>query len=545
MTARCPCLRMKLMNPEEFKLQKPGQVRVRIAPAPTGFLHVGTARAALFNYLFAKQNQGVFIIRIEDTDPERSKPEFEKDILDGLKWLGLDWDEGPDINGDYGPYRQSQRLETYAKYLQKLLDENKAYYCFCSKEELEAQRQYQMSIGQAPRYTGKCSDLSKQEIENNLKQDKECVIRFRVLSKKVKFNDLVRGKIEIDTSLMGDIVIAKDLKSPLYNFAVVIDDFEMQISHVIRGEDHISNTPKQILLYEALGIPQPQFVHLPLILGTDRSKLSKRHGATSINQYKKEGYLPEAMINFMVFLGWNPGTDREIYNLASLVKDFSMERIQKAGAIFNIKRLDFLNSFYIRQKSVEKLTELCFPYLIEAGFIKRIGDNPHKPDPATLKLFKDGEKPEFTIKETGEAISVSTLQKIIAVYQKRLVKLSDIVELTDFFFKDRIEYKKDLLKWKEMTDEQIQLSLDKLIELLSGIEDGEWDKENLENILAPVAEDFGKEISGVGNKGYLLWPLRAAITGKQASAGPFEVAEILGKEKTLKRLQEAKKIISI
>ena len=529
------------MNPEEFKLQKPGQVRVRIAPAPTGLLHIGTARTALFNYLFAKKHQGVFIIRIEDTDQERSRPEFEKDILDSLKWLGINWDEGPDKEGDYGPYRQSERLNIYSKYLQKLLDDDKAYYCFCSKEELEAQKQYQMSIGQPPRYDGKCSELSKKEVEENIKKDKESVIRFRVPPKKVKFDDLIRGEIEIDTSLMGDIVIAKDLKNPLYNFAVVVDDHEMQISHVIRGEDHISNTPKQILLYEALDIPQPQFGHLPLILGTDRSKLSKRHGATSVGQYKKEGYLPEAMINFMAFLGWNPGTEREVYSLPSLIKDFSIDRIQKAGAVFNIKRLEFLNSFYIRQKTIEKLTQLCVPYLIEAGFIGKIGDNPHKPDPATLKLFKGGERPEFMIKQTGEAISSETLQKIVSAYQERLIRLSDIVDLTDFFFKDKIDYEKDLLKWKQITDEQLGLSFDKLIGVLSEIKDDEWNKDGLESVLTPAAEDFGKEI-GQNNKGYLLWPLRVALTGKKASAGPFEIADILGKEKTLKRLQQAKKL---
>ncbi|MFH0859017.1 MAG: glutamate--tRNA ligase [Patescibacteria group bacterium] len=529
------------MTPD--KIQKFKQVRVRIAPSPTGFLHIGTARAALFNYLFAKKNNGSFIVRIEDTDIERSKPEFEQNILDGLKWLGIDWDEGPDKGGECKFYRQSERLDIYSKYLQKLLDNKQAYYCFCSKEELEVQRQYQMSIGQPPRYDGKCSDLSKGQVEKNIRQGKECVIRFRVHNKKVKFTDLIRGVIEMDTSLIGDMVIAKDLKTPLYNFAVVIDDYEMKISHVIRGEDHISNTPKQILLQEALELPQPQFAHLPLILGTDRSKLSKRHSATSVIQYKKDGYLPEAMINFMAFLGWNPGTDKEIYSLPSLVKDFSIEKIQKSGAIFNIKRLDFLNSFYLRQKSTEKLIELCLPYLIEAGLIEKVGNNPHKPDLATLKLFKNGESPDFKIKETEEIISFDTLKKIVSIYQERLIKLSDIVELTDFFFKDNIEYEKELLRWKEATDEQIKLSIDELIELLSEIEDKDWNKEYLEERLSSAAEEFGKELTGMENRGYLLWPLRVAMTGKKSSAGPFDISEILGKEKTLKRIKEAEQLL--
>lgn len=348
---------------EEFKFQKPGEVRTRFAPAPTGFLHIGSARTALFNYLFAKKNEGVFILRIEDTDKERSKPEYEKDIIDSLKWLGIEWDE---------LYRQSERREIYAKYLKKLLDEDLAYHCFCSEEELEAQRDYFLSIGRPPIYNGKCKNLPKEIVKKYLAEKKSSIIRFKVPAKKVEFEDLIRGKIEFDASLIGDFSIAKDLNNPLYNFACVIDDFEMRISHVIRGEDHLSNTPKQILIQEALGFPRPEYAHLPLILGPDRTKLSKRHGAVAISEYKKDGYLPETLINFMAFLGWNPGTEREIYSMASLIKEFSLERIQKGGAIFNIKRLDFLNSFYIRQRSLEKLTELCLPYLIEAGLIEKI-----------------------------------------------------------------------------------------------------------------------------------------------------------------------------
>ena len=363
------------MEPEEFKFRKPGEVRTRFAPAPTGLLHIGGARTCLFNYLFAKKNEGVFILRIEDTDIERSGPEYEKDIMESLKWLGIEWDEGPDVGSatpDYGPYRQSERLNIYAKYLERLLAEDKAYYCFCSEEELEAQRQYQLSIGEAPRYSGKCANLSKEEVQRLRGAGEPAVIRFRVPSKKIEFNDLIRGKLEFETSLMGDIVIAKDLTTPLYNFACVVDDFEMKISQVIRAEEHISNTPKQILLQEALNFPSSQYAHLPMILAPDRTKLSKRHGAVGISEFKKEGYLPEALVNFMAFLGWNPGGEREIYSMPSLIKEFSLERVQKGGAIFNIKRLDFLNSFYIRQRSVEKLTELCLPYLIEAELIEKI-----------------------------------------------------------------------------------------------------------------------------------------------------------------------------
>jgi nondiscriminating glutamyl-tRNA synthetase len=539
---------IKLGGEMKFKFIKPGEIRTRFAPSPTGFLHLGSARTALFNYLFAKKYQGSFILRIEDTDVERSKPEFEKDVLENLRWLGIEWNEGPRTEaglsagqdryfGDYGPYRQSERKQIYQKYLEKLLNEGKAYYCFCSEEELEAQRQYQMSIGEAPRYSGKCANLSKEEVKKCLAEGKKSVIRFKVEAKKVEFEDLIRGKIEFDASLLGDFVIAKDLVTPLYNFGVVVDDFEMRISYIIRGEEHISNTPKQILIQEALNISQPKYAHLPLILGPDRSKLSKRHGAVSVALYRKSGYLAEALINFMAFLGWNPGTEREIYSLASLIKEFSIERIQKGGAVFNIKRLDFLNGFYIRQKSIERLTELIIPYWIKAGLIKGRGN----PEPEPLKLPLE-EKAQFIIKETGEEISLEILKKIVSLYQERLKKLSEIVELTDFFFKEKFEYKKELLKWKDMGDKEIRQSLDKLLKMLYKIKEGEFTKENLEKILLPESEKFTREIKKpMEDRGYFLWPLRVALTGKETSAGPFEIAEILGRERVLKRIEEAKR----
>jgi len=494
------------MIAEDFQLVKPGEVRVRLAPSPTGHLHIGSARTALFNYLFAKKHQGSFILRIEDTDQERSTVEFEKNIMDGLRWLGLDWSEGPDINGEYGPYRQSERKGVYAKYLKKLLDENKAYHCFCSQEELEAQKQYQMSIGEAPHYSGKCAALDEKTIKKNLKEKKPSIIRFRVEHKKISFDDLIRGKLEFDMGLVGDMVIAKDLFSPLYNFSVVVDDFEMKISHVIRGEDHISNTPKQIQLQEALGFSQPQYAHLPLILGSDRSKLSKRHGSVSVDSYKKEGYLPEAIINFIAFLGWSPGEDREIYSLPSLIKEFTLEKVQKSGAVFNVRKLDYLNGFYIRKKSPERLAELCLPYLEESGLVKK------------------------------ETVDINYIKSIVTIYQERLKKLSEIVELSDYFFKEKLEYGKDLLKWKEMSDSEIKKSLEKSEKIFSKINSGAWIKKNLENALMPEAEK-------TGDRGIILWPLRASLSGKKSSAGPFEIAEILGKEKTLQRIQEAKSLL--
>src|SRR6056297_727992 len=396
------------------KKNKP--VRVRLDPSPTGSLHVGTARAALFNYLFANQKKGKFILRIEDTDKERSKKEYEKQIIEGLKWLGINWDEGPETKGEFGPYRQSDRKNRYKKYLKKLLDEEEAYHCFCSEEELEQMRQKQKQNGEPPRYTGKCRDLSESEVKKRLEAGESSVIRFKTKNYEVKFEDIIRGEVSFDGKLMGDFVIAKDLDSPLYNFAVVVDDYEMKISHVIRGEDHLSNTPKQIFIYKALGIPIPKFAHLPLILGEDESKLSKRHGAVSIEEFKEKGYLPEALINFMALLGWNSGTEKEIYSMEELIENFSLERVQKSGSIFNKDKLTYINGVHIRNKSLDEITNLCLPYLKE-------------------EFLEEIEEDKYNIKELDQEIELETIKKIISLYHERLKLLSEITELVDFFFK--------------------------------------------------------------------------------------------------------------
>lgn len=520
----------------KLKLEKQGEIRVRIAPSPTGPLHVGTARVTLFNFLFAEKNKGKLILRIEDTDKERSKKRWEKDIIENLKWLGLKWSEGP--------YRQSERSHIYFNYLKKLLEEEKAYYCFCSEEELEAHRKYLFSIGQPPVYSEKCADLSQKDIENNFKEGKNATIRFKIPSKKIKIKDLVRKELEFDTSLIGDMVIAKNVKSPvkendeniqyLYNFVVVIDDFEMKISHIIRGEDHISNSPKQILIQESLNFPRPEYAHLPLILGTDRSKLSKRNAVTSLNDYREKGYLPEALINFMALLGWNPGDDREIFSIDSLIKEFSLEKVQKSGAILNIEKLNSINGFYIRQKPIEKLTQLCIPYLIESDLITPFFEDKQYPPAYGGKEIVQN----YKINETGEKISFEYLKKAVSLYHERLKIISEIPELIDFFFKDKLEYPNKLLGWKDMTNEEIENLLDKLIEILSKIDTKDWNFQNLKEILTKEAEKV--DIREKNSRGYLLWPLRASLTGKKASAGPFEVAELLGKERALRRVKQAK-----
>ena len=494
-------------------------IRVRFAPSPTGPLHVGGSRTALFNYLFAKKNKGKFVLRIEDTDLERSQQKWTEEIISELKWLGVNWDEGPDIDGGHGPYKQSQRIDIYKKYLEKLLSEDKAYYCFCTEQDLENKRQEQMSRGVAPKYDGTCAHLSKDDINNNFAEKKACVIRFRVNSKKVKFDDLVRGEVEFDTGLLGDIVIAKNLETPLYHFAVVVDDYQMKISHVIRGEEHLSNTPRQILLQEALGFDKLEYAHLPLMLNPDRSKLSKRQGDVALSDYHKQGYLPEALVNFMVLLGWNPGTEKEVFSISQLAKEFSIEKVQKAGAVFNIQRLDFLNGLYIREKSIEKLTELCLPFLIDSGLIIKVGESYERAD-------------------TREMISIKNLEKIIEVSKTRLKKLSEISELSEFFLKDKLVYSKNMFAWQKMTDGDIKDSLWASEKSLSEIK--KWDLKNIEESLLNAVKKFNAEKGyPEQNKGYLLWPLRVALSAKEASASPFEIADILGKEKTIKRIKEA------
>jgi nondiscriminating glutamyl-tRNA synthetase len=507
------------------------RIRTRFAPSPTGPMHIGGVRTALFNYLFSKKNNGDFILRIEDTDKERSKKEWEHQLLKALDWFNLKWDEGPVLSdqqeidfgnyaiqyiGNDAPYRQSEREEIYKKYLQKLIDEGNAYYCFCSKEEVEAQKQYLMSIGEPPIYLGKCRSLSKEQVEEDLKQNKECVIRFRTPENiKISFNDIIRGKVEFDSGIMGDFVIAKNLNNPLYNFTCVIDDALMEISHVIRGEEHLSNTPKQILLIKAFGFEEPNYAHLPLILNEERKKLSKRDGKTSVNEYIEEGYLPDALINFIALLGWNPGGDREIFSIEELTRDFSLEKIQKAGAVFNVEKLDWLNGLYLRKKTIKELTLLCIPFLSE--FVEKVSLD------------------SFRIKETREEVSFSWLEKVVSLYQERLKKLVEIKELVDLFFKKELQYNKELLKWKEMNDDEIVDSLNISLEILSNIDEKDFTAPYIQELLF-------KEAEKMPNKGNLLWPLRACLTGKKNSAPPMEIAEVLGKEKTLQRIKKAIKM---
>lgn len=498
-------------------------IRVRMAPSPTGQLHIGTARTALFNYLMAKHYGGKFVLRIEDTDLERSKKEYEEDIINGLKWLGITWDEGPDIGGEYGPYRQTERLAIYRKYLQQLLDENKAYYCFCTLEELEAQKQEALARGEPPRYSGKCGRLDKKTVEKNLAEGREAVIRFRMPQQIVKFKDLIRGEVRADLNLVGDIIIAKNIETPLYNFAVVVDDALMKITHVIRGEDHLSNTPKQMAIAEALGFPSPAYAHLPLILGPDRSKMSKRHGTVSITDYIGEGYLPQALINFIAMLGWHPADNRELYDLQALVENFSVERLQKSGAIFNVKKLDWFNLQYFKTINEEILIQPVAKGLIDNHLIEV---NP--------------DKVSYLIAGSGRLIDLNYINKAIALERSRLAKISDFNLVAEYLFKDDLNYAPELLQWHSAPWQEVILALNYAIDIIGALSLDNYDF----NSLQIVFNDFVNSKAPYNqDKGLLFWPLRVALSGKESSPTPAEIIMVLGKEESLKRLEHARNLI--
>ncbi len=474
------------------------QVRTRFAPSPTGFLHIGSLRTALYSYLFARQNNGQFILRLEDTDQKRYVEGAAEAIYSGLRWAGIIYSEGPDVGGEFGPYVQSQRLDLYKKYVQELVDKGRAYYCFCTEETLEQMKQEQIAKKQAPKYDRRCRDLDKKEVEKKLAANEPFVIRMKIPdSRLIEFNDIVRGKIVYKSEELDDQVLLKSDGYPTYHLAVVVDDHLMEISHVTRTEEWLPSTPKHVLLYEYFGWEIPQFAHLPLLLNADKTKMSKRKGDVEVEDYIKKGYLPEAMINYLAFLGWNPGTDKEIFSMEELLKDFKLEKVHKAGAIFNIEKLNWYNGFYIRQLPEKDLLEKCQAYL-----------------PADKKDFKDGQ-----------------IIKMLNLEKERAATLSQIGEGVGFFF-ELPPYEKDLLKWKEMAGEETKKSLETSKKTISEIPDEEFNKEEISSRLISEAEIMK-------NRGELLWPLRVALSGQKNSPPPFDIAEILGKKESVKRIDKA------
>ncbi|HLT58873.1 MAG TPA: glutamate--tRNA ligase [Limnochordales bacterium] len=476
------------------------EVRTRYAPSPTGFLHVGGARTALFNWLFARHHGGTFVLRIEDTDLERSTEESTRAIIDALRWLEIDWDEGPEVGGPYGPYKQSQRLEIYRKYTQQLLAEGKAYYCYCTPEELKERREQLLAAGKAPMYDRRCLHLSDAERER-LAAERPAVVRFLSPDEgEVRFYDHVRGEVAFENKVLDDLVILKSDGWPTYNFAVVVDDHLMRISHVIRGEDHLTNTARQIQLYEALGWELPEFAHVPLILGTDRTRLSKRHGAVSVGHYRDEGFLPEAMVNYLALLGWSYDDRTEIFTREQLIEYFSLERVSKHGAIFDLKKLEWMNGVYIRETPLERLAELAHQRLSAAGLV-----------PAEL----DDELR-------------ARLVRIMEPLQTRIKTLGEIVPSTRFFFTDELEFDEKAVKkflYRDYVPDLFARLIARLLELHP------WQAAGIEGIFKGLAEEYGKKLGDV------IQPARVALTGTSVSPPIHDVIDILGRARTCQRLR--------
>ncbi|MCP4051369.1 MAG: glutamate--tRNA ligase [bacterium] len=476
-------------------------VRVRFAPSPTGNLHIGSLRTALFNWIFAKHNKGSYILRIEDTDSLRSKKEYEENILEGLEWLGLHMDEGPEINSKYGPYRQSERFNThiYSEYVEKLINSGCAYYCFCTDEELELERDAAQKKNITYIYSRKCLNQSREEVKKKLESKKSYTVKFKVpQSGTLSFIDLIRSEIKFDLSLISDFVLLKSDKTPSYNFAVVVDDMLMNITHVIRGEDHISNTPKQICLYNAFKVKTPHFAHLPMILGPDRSKLSKRHGATSVNEYREKGYLKETLLNYLVLLGWSAPDNHEILSINEIIKLFSLDRISRSGAIFDITKLNWMNGQYIRKMDAATLADNIKPFIAK----------------------------DFTDKIS--AYPAEKLERIIYSFHEKLVLLTDINNLLPVYIYSMEDYKIMISQFDFSSEEKDIIC--SFRNELSMVDMQDLSAAKLNNILKNIQTSKG------GGKGRVLKPVRFACSAEKTGPDLIEFLLITGKETLLERL---------
>ncbi len=483
------------------------QVRVRFAPSPTGYLHVGGARTALFNYLFARQLQGAFVLRVEDTDQKRSTAESVTCILESMKFLGLEWDEGPEIGGDFGPYFQSERLDIYKRYAEILVKSDRAYQCFCTPEELDQMRQVQKERKEDLKYDGRCRDLTPEQKKRYIEEGRKSVLRFKTVNTGVTIvHDLIKGKVTFDNQQLDDFVIVKSDGMPTYNYAVVIDDALMKISHVIRGEDHLSNTPKQIQIYEALGIQTPKFAHMPMILGPDKSLLSKRHGATSVTQYKDEGYLADAMVNYLALLGWSYDDSQTVFHRQELIDKFSLEKISRNPAVFDQKKLIWMNGVYIRDLSIDELYQLILPGWQKLGFLP---------------------------KQPSEAETIKG-KLVVEALRERAKLLNDFNEQAYYFFQDQLRYNEGAVRkilYKDGVLEILEYLLNKIIKTK------EFSQENLQLIFKDAQVKFNIKL------GEIMQPVRLAITGTNVSPGIYDVLILIGRAKSLQRIRDAMEMI--
>jgi len=479
--------------------------RLRFAPSPTGSLHIGSLRTVLFTYLIAKKLNGDLLLRIEDTDQKREVKGSIEWLIAILKWIGITFDEGHGFGGDFGPYIQSERQEIYNKYLQELLDKGEAYYCFCTSERLQKMREDQQAKKEAPRYDRACRDLSPEEVKAKLSAGEKYVIRQKIpLTGEIKVYDEIRGEIKFKAEDLEDHVLIKSDGVPTYQFASVVDDHTMEITHVTRSEEWLPSYPKNILLYQSFGWEAPKFIHFAGVLNKNGGKLSKRDGDVSVESYKEKGYLPEALINFCALLGWHPKDDKEILSVEEMIKIFDYQDIRPSGSVFDVEKLDYFNGYYIRQKGLDELVELCMPYLTE--------------NLAKVKVENKKEK--------------GFLKKVIRLEQERLKKLSEIGERTEYFFVDELDYDPKMLIWKKLTAEEVKKNLEQVYEVLERIPEENWTNDSINDALMTHIQAVG------GKNGDYLWPMRVALTGKEASPGPFDVAEVLGKGESLKRAKE-------
>lgn len=478
-------------------------IRVRFAPSPTGSLHIGGARTALFNWLFARHNGGSFILRIDDTDLARSTEESTRGILSALRWLGLDWDEGPSVGGPYGPYYQSQRLELYTNIAQEMVDQGIAYKCYCTPEELAERRKQAMASGKAPRYDGRCRELTLQERKQKESEGYRPAIRLRIPDTgETVVQDFFRGDVAFANDVLDDFIIIKSNGIPTYNFACVVDDAKMRISHVLRAEEHLSNTPRQILIYQALGYPLPVFAHVPMILAPDRSKLSKRHGATSVEEFREMGYLPEALLNYLALLGWSPEGEEEILSLPELVRQFTLERVGKTAAIYDIKKLTWMNGHYLNEKDLDQVIELVIPYFHEKNLI-----------PQQLNQ----EEMEY-------------LRQVVGAVRTRVKTLAEIADASDYFYTDDFSYDEKGVR-KHFRKENAAEYLKKAREKLAALEN--FDLQTTEAVYRELSKELGIKA------GEIIHPTRLALSGRTMGPGLFDIMVILGKDKTLQRIDRA------